>query len=179
MNRFNGCRGQAAIPPIPFFKRTAMRLLLLVSAFMLASALPAGVFAQGASDERLLAELTALERASWEATLKDDKEFFRTYMAPEFKGFFADGTVAGREEFIRNMDDFHLVKYSMGEVSMLRINENAVMVLYRAGFEGLHKGKPLAQSGVESSSLYVRRDGKWLEIFYQETATPPAAPESK
>ena len=53
------------------------------------------------------------------------------------------------------------------------------MVLYRAGFEGVHKGKKLSQSGVESSSLYVRRDGKWLEIFYQETATSPPAPPSK
>ena len=53
------------------------------------------------------------------------------------------------------------------------------MVLYRASFEGVHKGKTLSTSGVESSSLYVRRDGKWLEIFYQETATPPAAPQAK
>ena len=148
--------------------------LLFVMALLLSATISVVASAQTPGDERLLAELTALERASWEATLKDDKEFFRTYMAPEFKGFFADGTVAGREEFIRNMDDFHLVKYTMGEVSLLRINENAAMVLYRAGFEGVHKGKTLSTSGVESSSLYVRRDGKWLEIFYQETAAPPA-----
>ena len=155
-----------------------MRLLFVV-ALLLSATVSAVASAQTPGDERLLAELTALERSSWEATLKDDKEFFRTYMAPEFKGFFADGTVAGREEFIRNMDDFHLVKYTMGDVSLLRINEDAVMVLYRASFEGVHKGKTLSTSGVESSSLYVRRDGKWLEIFYQETATPPAAPQAK
>ena len=155
-----------------------MRLLFVVALLLSATVAPLAS-AQTPGDERLLAELTALERASWEATLKDDKEFFRTYMAPEFKGLFADGTVADREDFLRNMDDFHLVKYSMGDVSLLRINEHAVMVLYRAGFEGVHKGKKLSQSGVESSSLYVRRDGKWLEIFYQETATSPPAPPSK
>ena len=155
-----------------------MRLLFVVALLLSATVAPLAS-AQTPGDERLLAELTALERASWEAALKDDKDFFRTYMAPEFKGLFADGTVADREDFLRNMDDFHLVKYSMGDVSLLRINEHAVMVLYRAGFEGVHKGKKLSQSGVESSSLYVRRDGKWLEIFYQETATPPAAPQAK
>ena len=155
-----------------------MRLLFVVALLLSATVAPLAS-AQTPGDERLLAELTALERASWEAALKDDKDFFRTYMAPEFKGLFADGTVADREDFLRNMDDFHLVKYSMGDVSLLRINEHAVMVLYRAGFEGIHKGMPLAQSGVESSSLYVRRDGKWLEIFYQETATSPPAPPSK
>jgi hypothetical protein len=152
---------------------------LLVCAFLMTAAAPGAARAQTAVDEALRAELTALERASWEATVRDDKEFFRGYMAAEFKGFFADGTVAGREEFLRNLDDFHLTGYSMGDVSMLRINENAVMVLYRASFAGIHKGKQLAQSDVESSSLYVRRDGKWLEIFYQETAVPAAAPPAK
>ena len=155
-----------------------MRLQIVMALLLSATVAPVAR-AQTPGDERWLAELTALERASWEAALKDDKDFFRTYMAPEFKGLFADGTVADREDFLRNMDDFHLVKYSMGDVSLLRINEHAVMVLYRAGFEGVHKGKKLSQSGVESSSLYVRRDGKWLEIFYQETATSPPAPPSK
>jgi len=51
--------------------------------------------------------------------------------------------------------------------------------LERASCEGVHKGKRLAQTTVESSSLYVRRDGKWLEIFYQETAIPGEAPPTK
>jgi len=60
---------------------------------------------------------------------------------------------------------------------MMRINEHASMVLYRASFEGIHKRKRLAQTNVDSSSLYVHRDGKWLEIFYQETAIPaPSLP---
>jgi hypothetical protein len=153
--------------------------VLLVCACVASAVVPAAASAQDPGDAPLLAELTALERASWEATVRDDKEFFRGYMAPEFKGFFADGTVAGREEFLRNMDDFHLVKYSMGDVSMMRINADAALVLYRASFEGVHKGKRLAQTTVESSSLYVRRDGKWLEVFYQETAIPGEAPPTK
>jgi len=163
--------------------------VLLVCACVVSAVVPAAASAEAQvqnqvqnqvqSDAPLLAELTALERASWEATVRDDKEFFRGYMAPEFKGFFADGTVAGREEFLRTMDDFHLVTYSMGDVSMMRINADAALVLYRASFEGVHKGKRLAQTTVESSSLYVRRDGKWLEIFYQETAIPGAAPPTK
>ena len=157
--------------------RSACHALLVGAIVMTATASAAR--AQTAADEALRAELTALERASWEATVRDDKEFFRGYMAPEFKGFFADGSVAGREEFLRNLDDFHLTRYSMGDVSMLRINEHAVMVLYRASFASIHKGKQLAQSDVESSSLYVRRDGKWLEIFYQETAIPAAAPPAQ
>ena len=93
-------------------------------------------------------------------------------MAPEFIGFFADGTSANRAAFISNLDDFQLSSYTMGKVSLLRINDDAVMILYRLGYEGMHKGKKLKLSGIESSSLYTRRDGKWLEIFYQETLVP-------
>ena len=123
-------------------------------------------------DTEILATLTQLEKDSWEATKQRNGEFFRTYMAPEFIGFFADGTSANRAAFISNLDDFQLSSYTMGKVSLLRINDDAVMILYRLGYEGMHKGKKLKLSGIESSSLYTRREGKWLEIFYQETLVP-------
>ena len=120
-------------------------------------------------DSDLLSNLSKLEKDSWEATKKHDTDFFRTYMASEFKGFFADGTSADRADFIRNLDDFQLTNYTMGKVSMLRINNEAVMILYKLGYEGHHKGKKIKMSGIESSSLYVLREKKWVEIFYQET----------
>ncbi len=123
-------------------------------------------------DDKVLAQLSKLEKDSWDAAVKKDGEFFRTYMAPEFKGFFADGTTADRAAFIRNLDNFELTSYKMGKVTLFRINEGAVMILYRLDYAGKHKGKEMKMTNIESSSLYVRRDGKWLEIFYQETATP-------
>ena len=80
--------------------------------------------------------------------------------------------MVGRERFLRNIDDFHLAKYSMSAVTLLRLNEHALLLLYRANFEGVHKGERLAQTDVELSSLYVRRNGKWLKILYQEKAIP-------
>jgi hypothetical protein len=43
------------------------------------------------------------------------------------------------------------------------------MILYKLGYEGHHKGKKIKMSNIESSSLYVLREKKWVEIFYQET----------
>ena len=70
-------------------------------------------------DTEILATLTQLEKDSWEATKQRNGEFFRTYMAPEFIGFFADGTSANRAAFISNLDDFQLSSYTMGKVSLL------------------------------------------------------------
>ena len=152
-----------------------MRLLIMPPSLLLLMVFQISASAQdAASDAKLLAELTQLEKNSWEAMMNDDKEFFRTYMAPEAKCFPADGSIIGRDDVIRNLDDYHLTKYSMAEVSLLRINEDSAMVTYRASYEGVHKNKKEQFSDVESSSLYVRREGKWLEIFYQETAKPRA-----
>lgn len=49
----------------------------------------------------------------------------------------------------------------------------------QAGFEGIHQGAPLAQTNVESSSLSVNRDGKWLELFDPRTVIPPPGQPSK
>ena len=152
-----------------------MRLLIMLPSLLLMMFFHVSASAQDAADDaKLLAELTQFEKNSWEAMLKDDKEFFRTNLAPEAKGFMADGSIITRDDIIRNLDDYHLTKYSMAEVSLLRINEDSAMVMYRASYEGVHKNNKENFSDVESSSLYVRREGKWLEIFYQETAKPRA-----
>jgi hypothetical protein len=121
------------------------------------------------SESELLKILSQLEKASWEAVIKHDTEFFRTYMAPEFKAFLADGTTADRDDFISNLDDFQLTHYTMGKTSLLKINNDAVIILYKLSYEGIHKGKKIKKSNIESSSLYALREQKWLEIFYQET----------
>ena len=152
-----------------------MRLLIFLPGLLLLPVFQLCANAQdSANDAKLLAELTQLEKNSWEATVKDDKEFFRTYLAPEAKWFLADGTVVGRDDVLRNLDDFHLTKYSMGEVSILRVNEDSAILMYKLSYEGVHKNNKEKFTDVESSSLYVRREGKWLEIFYQETAKPRA-----
>jgi len=130
-----------------------------------------------ATDIQLLNELTALEKQSWEATLKNDTEFFEGFLADEATGVLADGSVIGRKQIITNLDDLHLKKYTMGKTSLLRISEDAAMILYPASYEAVHKGVQERYSAVNCSALYVRRSGKWRQLLYRETATEnnPAA----
>ncbi len=128
------------------------------------------VLEDSVTDEQLLIELTALEKQSWEATLKNDKDFFKTFLAEEAKGMLADGAMIGSEQIIKNLDDLDLKKYTMGKASMLRVNKDAAMILYSASYEAVHKGVEERYSAVNCSALYIRRDGKWKQMFYQETA---------
>lgn len=123
------------------------------------------------ADIELLNELSALERQSWDATMKDDMKFFEGFLADQATGMLADGSVIGRKEIIKNLDDLHLKKYTMGKTAMLRISEDAAMILYQASYEAVHKGVQEKYSAVNCSALYVRRSGQWRQLVYQETAT--------
>jgi hypothetical protein len=60
----------------------------------------------------------------------------------------------------------------MGKVSLLRISNDVVMILYKINYEGIEQGKKINESNIESTSVYVLRNDKWLEFFYQETQSP-------
>jgi len=127
-----------------------------------------------ATDRQLRDELTALERQSWEATMKDDTRFFETFLADEATGMLADGSIINREQIIKNLDEMHLKKYTMGKSTLLRVSEESALILYPASYEALHKGVEERFAAVNCSALYVRRGGKWRQLFYQETSAEKA-----
>ena len=147
------------------------RLYAIVALFVVLMNVGSAVAQESAVDAKLLEELTALERQSWEATLTDNKDFFRDFLAPEAKGMLADGSIIDRDGIIKNLDDLHVKKYTMGKGSLLRVSQDAVMLLYPASYEAVHKGVEEKFSAVNSSALYVQRGGKWKQLFYQETPT--------
>ena len=139
--------------------RTAILSVLLVS-------LPAT--AQPPAD--LLATLGKLERDSWEAMKRQDASFFKTFMADDFKGVFADGQAVTKKDFVEALSAYKLTAYDMGEPELLPVGADAAFVLYKVGYEGTFQGEKVKVTGARASSLYVKRGGRWVELFYQETA---------
>ncbi len=43
------------------------------------------------------------------------------------------------------------------------------MIVYKAHLKGTYKGEPF-KDDLYASSEWVRRGGKWLNVFYHETA---------
>ena len=129
---------------------------------------------QADSDKELLALLTKLEKDSWVAMKAKNEEFFKTYMADDARGFMADGSEVIKDDFIKYLKDWNLESYSMGKTSLLQIKPGVCFIFYKLNYSGNHKGKKINFDDLQSSSLYVLRDGKWQEIFYQETVMPPS-----
>ncbi len=148
-----------------------MRFIL--AAMVLCFSMSFDLFAQqGGSEKELLSLLTKMEKDSWVAMKDKNQEFFKTYMADDARGFMADGTEVLKADFIKNLKDWDLESYSMGKTSFLQIQPGVCFIFYKVDYSGNHKGKKIKFNDLQSSSLYVLRDGKWLEIFYQETVMP-------
>lgn len=127
---------------------------------------------QGDTEKELLALLTNMEKESWVAMKAKNGEFFKTYMADEARGVMADGSEVLKDDFIKNLKDWNLESYTMGKTSLLQIKPGVCFLFYKVSYSGNHKGKKINFDDLQSSSLYVLRDGKWQEIFYQETVMP-------
>ncbi len=130
---------------------------------------------QGDSDKDLLVLLTKMEKDSWAAMKAKNEEFFKTYMADDARGFMADGSEVLKDDFIKNLKDWDLESYSMGKTSLLQVKPGVCFIFYKLNYSGNHKGKKIKFDDLQSSSLYVLRDGKWQEIFYQETVMPKSS----
>jgi len=70
---------------------------------------------------------------------------------------------------IAALTEFKDFEYTAGKMKMTTVDKETVLITYTLAMKGTFKGKPLAAKSFVSS-LWTKRDGKWVEVMYQETA---------
>lgn len=60
----------------------------------------------------------------------------------------------------------------MGDVKVSLLGDDAALRTFTADLKGSFKGKPLPAK-VFATEILVRRNGKWIERFYQVTTLKP------
>jgi len=73
------------------------------------------------------------------------------------------------EDQLRTLPELKYDEYSAGPMSATVVSETCVLVYYTLKVKGTYQGKPLAAHSLVSA-VWVRNDGKWQELHYQETA---------
>ncbi|VTS04220.1 nuclear transport factor 2 family protein [Tuwongella immobilis] len=76
-----------------------------------------------------------------------------------------------REEQIRSLADHQLSQYRTSELSLQPLSPDSMLVTFRVTMKGTYRGKPVPETSF-ASAIWVRRQGQWLEHFYQETPIP-------
>lgn len=126
--------------------------------------------AQPIDTMKLREELMGLEKGSWDFMRDQNVEAMRGFLGDDSLWIFSDGNRYNKRQGLEMMKDFKLLSLSIEPSYAVRmLTVDVATLLYRVTYTGTYKGGKPETVKALSSSVYVRRDGKWLSVLYQET----------
>jgi hypothetical protein len=145
-------------------------MLLIRTAFLVLTIFAAAALADDADTIAAVNKAAAALDAAFEqqnvATVKQLMTPDHLAVTPYYRG---PQTV---DEQIASLPDLNYAQTIVGDVAVSLLGEDAALRTFQAKLKGKFKGRPIARH-VFVSQLMVKRDGNWLERFYQVTATAP------
>ncbi|MBA4189258.1 MAG: hypothetical protein C0467_14775 [Planctomycetaceae bacterium] len=139
--------------------------------FVLALVGVAPVRADDAADRAKLRD-TLMEREveSWVMMKKKDVAAMKEYLADDVVLIFYDAVRLHKPEMLKLMPDYKLDSFTVeGKPDIVMPTADVATLIYRITYTSAVKDEKPRKVTVVSSSTYVRRGGKWVSIFYQET----------
>jgi hypothetical protein len=121
------------------------------------------------------AEITAREKAGWDAIKKKDFAAFGKLLTSDFIDVEDDG-VYDKAGSIASMKDYDLSDITFSDWKMLTIDKDAVILTYKLNLKATNKGQALPAGPYRAAAAYVNRDGQWLGIYFQQTLAKTAPP---
>jgi hypothetical protein len=131
---------------------------------------PPMAMAQSADKAALLAELMKLEAASWQYIKNTNVSALKKYLAEDALLISGNGMHFTKAEFIKGMPDVRLDSFTIQPNADIKVwTPEVATVLYRVTYVSAIKNAKASTMNVLASSTYVRRNGYWLSVLYQET----------
>jgi len=150
-----------------------MRPIVLALIVVAATAAPAVGQEPRAGAQPDQATLVALEKRGWEAWKNKDTTAYRAVLTDDAISNGRSG-VATLPQMVSGLKDCEVRSFALDE-STFRITNvapNVALLTYKAT-QDASCGGTAAPTPVWASSVYVRRNGEWRSIFYQETPATP------
>jgi hypothetical protein len=116
-----------------------------------------------------LDELLALETEVWRALVAGDPGADGAHLADDFVGLYPTG-FADRSDHVGQLEGGPTVaSFALDQVRLVPVAEAAALLCYRASFR--RPGAPASGPAevMYVSSLWCRRDGRWVNTFSQDT----------
>ena len=122
-------------------------------------------------ESKVEAQLIALEKQSWEEWKNKNGGFFQTLLTDEAVNIGIGG-LSNKSQIVKSTSsDCEVKSFSVDNFKVVMLDKNVALLTYAATQDGVCGGRTIPAK-VIASSVYVKRGGKWLNAFYQET--PPA-----
>jgi len=127
-----------------------------------------GQEAARAGNDALREEIIAQERAELESLKTGDMAAFANFLAED--AVFVDALgAAGKAAVVKNTAGFRLREYTMTDVRFVALAADSGLIAYRMAETGTSHGKEFTAK-VYVSALWLKRAGRWVCVFSQETA---------
>jgi hypothetical protein len=132
------------------------------------------------------ADMIAKEKAAWDALKKKDYDAFGNMITSDYLEVTDEG-VFDKTSILKDIKDFDLTDATESDWKLLPVNNDAAILTYQVTLKGKFKGNDVPPGPYRAAAAWVNRDGKWLALFYQQTAikiepaaaTTPAPSASK
>jgi hypothetical protein len=123
------------------------------------------------NDQNVKETLIKLEKESWEAWKNHDAAFFEHFLSDDHVevGFGGPGNKAMVVASVAS-PACSVKSYSVDKFEVTMLGSNTALLTYYASQDTTCKGTAVP-SPVWVSSLYMKRDDKWLNVVYQQTQT--------
>jgi ketosteroid isomerase-like protein len=122
-----------------------------------------------ASDAETFAAINASSDALDEAFAKRDVEAIKSLMTPDHVSVtpYYDGPQSVADQ-IASLSELDYGQTIVGKPSIVLLSPDVALRTFIADLKGSFKGKPLPTRAFVNETL-VKRDGKWIERFFQIT----------
>jgi hypothetical protein len=119
------------------------------------------------SDNPLEAMLIAREKEVWEQIKKKNGQGFATYLAEDQINVTKDG-VHSKAETVKSIAESGPPEITLSDWKVIMIDKDAAIVTYttKTGAAVACGPEPVT---ARESTVWVKRGGKWLAIFHQDT----------
>lgn len=107
--------------------------------------------------------------SEWEALKTKDKKAFGDLLADDYEGVEVDGR--GERNKIQAMNEVpagNVFQYTLWGLKVTPLGPDAAFVTYEVTI-GFPPGSALRYSRVLVGEVWIKRDGQWKELHYQET----------
>jgi uncharacterized protein (TIGR02246 family) len=137
----------------------ALALLTIVVTFALG---------QMKQNDPVEAQIVALENMAFEAWKNKDRKFFEDHMYEGGQYLDLNG-VGGKAQYVKAIIDNNCTvsTYSLDNTKVTMLSKDVALLTYRYAHNVVCGANPEA-SPLWASTIYVKRDGKWLIAFHQE-----------
>jgi hypothetical protein len=125
-------------------------------------------------------DITAQERALWDAIKAKNWDAFAGHLADDQLYVNATG-VANKAQSVESVKPLTITDATFSDWRVIRLDDDAAVVVYAAAMKGNYGGRAVPEGETErDSSVWVRRNGRWLAAFHQDTVArkPPASTPS-